>query len=134
MISKALLAVSAIVMGVVGLIINFAPDKAAVALGLGGQPPAELIIQIIAALYLAMAVLNWMSKAQTMGGIYNKPLALANALHFTVGAFALVRYLAGEATSSALLFAAIAYVVFALGFLWIVFLSPSPVGAETAKI
>jgi len=31
---------------------------------------------------LGFSILNWMSKASLIGGIYNKPLLIGNLLHF----------------------------------------------------
>ena len=51
-----------------------------------------MLSQLLGALYLGFALLNWLSKGVRMGGIYARPLAMGNGLHFLVGAFTLLRH------------------------------------------
>ncbi len=119
--SKLLLGASAAILGAAGLAGNFAPQEIAGRLGLTGFPAGALLVQLAAGLLLGFAVMNWMCRNQRVGGIYGKPLALANALHFAVGAFGLGRAATGP-LESPLLWAAFAiYALFAVGFLWLVF-------------
>jgi hypothetical protein len=46
---------------------------------------------MLGALYLGFAILNWMAKGVTMGGIYNKPIVLGNLMHFGVGSLAMIK-------------------------------------------
>ena len=52
---------------------------------------AALLIQIAGALYLAFAILNWTVRNSPIGGIYNRPVALANVVHFTIAAITLLK-------------------------------------------
>jgi hypothetical protein len=123
--SKLLLVPSAILLGAAGVVANFMPQEIAGRLGLTGLPAGALLVQLLAGLLIAFALLNWMCRDHRVGGIYGKPLALANALQFAVGAFGLGRAVTGP-LQSPLLWAAFAfYVLFALGFLWLVF-GPAP--------
>ena len=45
-------------------------------------------MQIIGSLYFALAILNWMSKGSFIGGIYNRPIAIANLTHFVIAGLA----------------------------------------------
>ena len=52
-------------------------------------------LQMVGALYLGFAMLNWMSRGSSLGGIYGRPIVVANMLHFTVASLALVKTLPG---------------------------------------
>jgi hypothetical protein len=95
-----LLATSAGLLFVMGVALSFAPHEV---LGMAGQVPGRalvLLAQITGALALGWAMLNWMSRRQRVGGIYNRPLALANFLHFTMVALSIVRLVpAGDSGS-----------------------------------
>ena len=119
--SKLLLVPSAVLLGAAGLAANFMPQEIAGRLGLTGLPAGALLVQLVAGFLIAFAVLNWMSRNQRVGGIYGKPLALANALQFAVGAFGLGRAAVGPLQSPLLWAAFAVYALFALGFLWLVF-------------
>jgi len=119
--SKLLLISSAAVLGAAGLVANFMPQEIAGKLGLTGLPAGALLVQLAAGLVIGFATMNWMCRNQTVGGIYGKPLALANAMHFVLGAFGLGRAATGP-LQSPLLWAAFAiYALFAVGFVWLVF-------------
>jgi len=64
---------------------------------------------------------NWMVKGSRVGGIYNRPIAVGNLLHFAVGAITLGRFaLRGPEAWPPLALAAI-YTLFALAFGVVVF-------------
>jgi hypothetical protein len=81
-------------------------------------------VQILGALYLGFAVLNWMSKGVRMGGIYARPLAMGNGLHFLVGAFTLFRYALQSPTATGVWVWAAGYALFAGLFSMVMFVSP----------
>ncbi|MDX2410885.1 MAG: hypothetical protein QNK16_02395 [Woeseiaceae bacterium] len=73
---------SAIFLALLGLATSFVPEKV---LGMHGTVPDNatlLLVQMMGALYLGFAVLNWMARGVIIGGIYARPLALGNFLHF----------------------------------------------------
>jgi hypothetical protein len=41
-------------------------------------------------------MLNWMAKGSLIGGIYNRPIAIANLTHFFIGAAALIKAVLGN--------------------------------------
>jgi hypothetical protein len=119
--SKALLAGSAAFLIALGLAFNFAPAEAATTLGLEGAN--ALPLQLLAGALIGVGLLNWYSREAAFGGIYGRPMGLANILLFVVGSFALGR--AAFAGSSPALWVVFAcYAVFATGFIWIVFVGP----------
>ena len=83
---------SAVVMALIGLLLEFFPHEMLDYLGLSSAGIAPLLMQITGALYLGFAMTNWMAKGITIGGIYARPLAIGNFLHFMVSALALIKY------------------------------------------
>jgi hypothetical protein len=83
---------SALIMGVVGVLLEFVPHE--VLNYFGSQPTgiSALSMQLTGALYLGFAMMNWMAKTVLIGGIYARPLAMGNFVHFLVGALALLKY------------------------------------------
>src|SRR6185369_6909907 len=59
--------------------------------GMDSAKQYQLFVQIFGALYFGYAMLNWMTKDAVIGGIYNRPVAIANFTHFAIGALALVK-------------------------------------------
>lgn len=70
-----ILTVSALILGALGLLLLFAPVETGTALGWGSNPLAPAFA---ASGLLAVAVLNWMGRGAVYGGIYGRPLVLAN--------------------------------------------------------
>ena len=52
-------------------------------------------MQLLGALMLGFAMMNWMAREALFGGIYNKPMTIGNLLHFGIGALALVKIVFG---------------------------------------
>ena len=78
---------SALVMAALGLAATFLPQE--IAAYLGASTTLPLLIQILGALYVAFAMLNWTAKDSLIGGIYNRPIAIGNLVHFLIAALAL---------------------------------------------
>ena len=116
--SKVVLVTSAVVLLAAGLVLNFAPDNFAPCLGACPSPAITMILQILAAALLGMGFLNWLSRANMVGGIYGRPLALGNLLLFAISALALGRGAHGLMLLKVL--AAVATVL-ALAFAWRLF-------------
>ncbi len=119
-------------MGLAGLAASFAPGELLAAIGV--QPAALLTlgVQLLGSLYVGFALLNWTARGNAIGGIYGRPVALGNFVHFTVGALALVK---GTPHGSLVpLVPAFVYGVFAILFGFVVFgRSPvRPTGTATS--
>jgi hypothetical protein len=125
--TKYLMAGSALIMGAAGLAGLFAPQEIVAgvgqALSLSGQAKSlsYIFIQLHAALLLGFAIANWAAKDSLIGGIYNRPLALGNLMHFVVGALTLIRFVFTGGAALPFVIAAVLYAVFAIGFAAIVF-------------
>ena len=115
---------SAIVMGVVGIIASFLPQEILTYAGLPSAGIAPLFIQVLGALYLGFAMINWMVRAQLIGGIYGRPVAMGNFLHFMVGALALLKGYFSAPVSGVLLGATGIYTIFAISFTIVLFTHP----------
>lgn len=87
--TKLILSSSAFLLGLTGILLIFAPEEAASLMTWPKE--ASILIQIVGALYFGFAMINWMSKANLIGGIYNRPLAVGNLTHFFVAALALMK-------------------------------------------
>lgn len=120
--SKWLMIVSAGFMAVAGLALTFAPHELLGA-AQGAQHPALLpAVQLLGALYFGGAVTNWMSKANLVGGVFGRPLAMGNLAHFAIGAMALIRVAAAGDVRAWL--PAVVYAVLAVAFGAIIFIQP----------
>lgn len=94
--TKLILASSAVLLAILGLILNFLPSEIALLFSMQVILPFQWFLQLMGALYFAFAMVNWMAKGAAIGGIYNKPVAIGNFTHFTIGALSLVKVVAAE--------------------------------------
>jgi hypothetical protein len=119
--TRALMAARAVFLGITGVAALFAPDEILRAASMPASPFLPPLVQLCAALLLGFAMTNWMIKSSRVGGIYNRPIAVGNLLHFAVGAITLDRFaLRGHEAWPVLVFATI-YTIFAVGFGVVVF-------------
>jgi len=80
------------VLAVAGAACLFMPAELAASLDGTGNRLLQVLIQVAGALYLGFAMANWTGKGLTIGGIYGRPLSIANFTHFFIGAIALIKY------------------------------------------
>ena len=116
---------SAAFMGAAGLAATFFPDELMTAMGRGGPGMAPLAIQLCGALYLAFSMLNWMARTNLIGGVYSRPVAMGNTLHFSMGALALVKGALAGTSDPPVLVLFTFYAVFAILFSFVLFSHPS---------
>jgi len=121
--TRLLLCISAAFMAVLGIGMSFLPQELLAYFDARSARPTIVLVQVTGALYLGFAMLNWMSRGVIVGGIYARPLALANFLHFAVVATTLVKLLMAQMSQPALLVTAI-YVAFAVWFGLVLFTHP----------
>ena len=99
-ISSLVSRVSAAVLLLGGLALLFAPDVVLPALVPGFPRSAAWLGQLLAAAWLGIAALNWLQRATLLGGIYGRPVVVANGALYFITAASLVRpLLAGTAPS-----------------------------------
>ncbi len=118
------MASSAILMAVCGIVFQFAPHAILGYFNADASGILPLFVQMVGALYLGFAMMNWMAKGILIGGIYARPLAMGNFLHFTVGAFALLKYAFGGGVPWPVWAAAALYSIFAIMFGIVLFRHP----------
>lgn len=123
--TRLLMILSAAFLAVAGLVTSFAPDKVLETHGTVPDGPTMLLIEMMGALYLGFAILNWTARGVLIGGIYARPVALGNFLHFAMVAVMLAREAIDhgviQLASSAAVFGA-----FAIGFGIVLFRPPVP--------
>lgn len=80
---------SAILMGLLAVCLTFIPMELANYLKFETQN--EVVFQMLGAAFLGLGMLNWMSKNQTLGGIYGRPVVMANFTNYAVTAITLLK-------------------------------------------
>lgn len=124
--TKLIMTAAAIVTGIAGVAFTFLPAEILSYASLETSTALLLVFQILGALYFAFAMLNWMTKTSIIGGIYNKPIAVANFTHFFIGAMALLKGIMSKPALPYGIWAiAIVYGIFAILFGLILFRNPS---------
>ena len=124
--TKTLMIISAIFLAVNGFGFTFFPNEIAGLLINDDNYIFILILQMLGALYLGFSILNWMSKASLIGGIYNKPILIGNLLHFFTASMALIKLAFKVETNLQLIFSyTIIYSLFTLSFGYVFFTNPS---------
>ena len=122
--TRIVMIASALVLGLLGLIASFLPHEVLAYAGEVSTGLLPFLVQIIGALYLGFAMMNWTAKDSLIGGIYNRPVAFGNFMHFVVGAIALGKGAVALSFTTPLVLAAILYAIFAIAFAIVFFTSP----------
>ena len=126
--TKILLIASAIFLGLTGLGLTFIPKEILVYLTLEANLTSTILMQILGALLLGFALMNWISRDALFGGIYNKPMTTANLMHFGIGGLALIKVVFKIEQNVELIIAlTIIYSVFALCFGYVFMNNPKKV-------
>ena len=119
--TRVLMISSALFLGVLGVCLTFVPEE--ILEHYGGEPRqfTILLTKAAGALYLGFAILNWMARGNLIGGIYSRPVALGNFLHFFMIALVLLEEVLFEAVSVEIIIIAVCYATFAAIFGYIMF-------------
>lgn len=80
----------AIALLLLGLLLIFGPVEAAALVG--GTQEQAIAFAVLGAALFGLGMLNWMTREAPIGGIYGRPVLIANLVHFVAGGLALVRY------------------------------------------
>ena len=89
--SRILMSVSAAFLALLGVLTSFFPYRVLAQHGTEPDGPTVLLVEMMGAIYLGYALTNWMARGVLMGGIYARPLALGNFLHFAMVTVMLTR-------------------------------------------
>ena len=124
--TKPIMISSSIFLGILGISLTFIPDEIVSSLSVTSNPISTLSLQLLGAIYLGFAMLNWMAKGTLIGGIYNKPIAIGNFMHFTIGGLALIKIITEiNAHKEIIIFLTVFYVIFAVLFAYIFKTNPT---------
>lgn len=121
--TKLLMTISAIVLGATGTVLTFMPQEISRYLNL--TESVSVLFQILGALYFGFAMLNWTAKANLIGGIYSRPVAIGNFTHFLVGGLALIKLVIHNTSWTYIWVCAILYLIFSLLFGYVFFTNPN---------
>ena len=126
--TRILMSASAAFMGILGIAASFFSHEVLALIGASVETQTVTIVQVLGALYLGFAFLNWYLRGFIIGGIYNRPLALGNMLHFSVVAITLAKVALAYQQAALWAFTAV-YLVFSVWF-GVVLFSPAPVTTD----
>jgi hypothetical protein len=88
--TKLLMSISAVLLGIAGIALIFFPGEIQTLMP-GKVASDTLLLQILGSLYFAFAMLNWMARGNLIGGIYSRPVAIANLTHFVIAGLTLLK-------------------------------------------
>ena len=114
---------SAVILGVTGILLSFLPEEVSKFSSSTSSTP--IIFQILGALYFGFAMLNWTARANLIGGIYSRPVAIGNFTHFLIGGLALVKFVLHATNGTSFFWAcAVVYLIFSVLFDYVLFTNP----------
>lgn len=119
--TKLLMTISSLMLGLAGIFALFAPEVLLTTLNVPAVSSLTVLVQLLGALYFSFALMNWTAKDSAIGGIYARPVSLANFGHFFSGTLILVRHLLSTEFNLTILLVSILYAGFAVIFYWLVF-------------
>lgn len=122
--TKLLMILSALMMGLVGIILTFLPNEIVSFLDQSSTKFFSIILQLLGATYFGFAMINWMVKENIIGGIYNRPIALGNFIHFFMGGVALLKMVFVNKEIIFLWMACIIYLFFTTAYGLVLFTHP----------
>ncbi len=124
--TKIIMTTSASVLGAAGILLIFMPEEFLRALNFDTLKSLQLLVQTVGALYFAFAMMNWMIRTSTIGGIYNRPIVVGNVTHFSIAGLALIKGAFSHSDLSAAAYiAAGGYTIFAILFGILLFRNPA---------
>lgn len=127
--TKLLMTISAVILGATGITLTFIPQEVSLYLNLRASTP--ILLQILGALYFGFAMLNWTAKANLIGGIYSRPVAIGNFTHFLIGGLALIKFVLHNTDWTYIWAWAILYLILALLFGFVLFTNPGSANKAT---
>jgi hypothetical protein len=89
--------------------------------------------QLLAAAWLGVAALNWLSRSSLLGGIYGRPVVLTNAVLYFVGAMVLLKIVTRPNAPAVVGLLAVPFVLFAVVYSWLLFRGPLEPDVKTHR-
>lgn len=102
--TRVLATVSAVLLGAAGIALLFAADDILAALAGTNDRIVVAMAQLLGGAWLGLAWATWLTRGTPQGGIYGRPIVLANATLYFVSAMVCAR---GAGGSTAMLAAAL---------------------------
>ena len=115
---------SALALAFGGLTFLFASDAILPRMIPGFPASAAWIGQILAASWLAIATLNWLTRSLLLGGIYGRHVVLPNAALYFVSAMSLLKVAIGPDPCPAVPVLAVLAAIFAVVYAWLLYRGP----------
>ncbi len=115
---------SAIFLGLAGVMCLFLPDEILKLYNPSTIYTHGLMNQLLGASFLALALLDWYSKHNVLGGIYGRPVVAANYVHFVIGSLVMAKAAIGQTSNVAIWVTMVVYVLFAIAFSLMMFGKP----------
>ncbi len=122
--AKLLMVLGALFLCCLGIPLTFAPSEVVQKAGGTATPLLTALTQACGALYLGFGILNWMAKDNLIGGIYSRPVAMGNFLHFFATTMALIKSFSVLPHSAGFVALTVLYASLAVGFGIILFRHP----------
>jgi hypothetical protein len=119
--TRLLMTLSAALNAALGVAASFMPQEILHYAGASVDPFSVSIIQLAGALYIGFALLNWSARGALLGGIYGRPIGLANFAHFAIAAIMLAKLALDGERAAALLGGTVVYAIAAVWFGLVVF-------------
>lgn len=107
---------------IIGVLFSFVPDEAVSYLGWNSE--SAILFQLAGAMYFGFGMINWTARANLIGGIYGRPIALGNFTHAAIAGLALVKIAMREGGSPAIVGFVVVYLLLAATFGYIFFTHP----------
>jgi formate hydrogenlyase subunit 4 len=123
--TKLLMIAATLYLGIIGVLLIFLPQEISEYLQISSNMTGSLLLSLLGSLYLGFAMLNWMAKANIMGGIYSRPVAIGNFMHFGIGAITLLKLVFGiQYYTEIIIPLTIGYTFFAICFAYVFMTNP----------
>lgn len=123
--TRLLMASSAAFLCLLGLGATFLPAELLAYAGAPAPGIAPLVVQLFGALSFGGAMVNWMGRTNLIGGIYSRPVSVGNALHFTMGALALLKGISAGTLPLPVVALFACYAFFSVSFCLVLFRHPA---------
>lgn len=123
--TRLLMSLSTVFLATLGVGMAFLPQELLSNVGARPEGHAVFLIQMLGALYLGFATLNWMNRGSRIGGIYGRPVSMANFSHFAIGAMVLLKGTVAQQFTLEVTAMASIYSVFGVWFGLVLFTHPA---------
>jgi hypothetical protein len=123
--TRFLMSLSAAFFAILGLGFTFLPQEILAYFGAPSDGIVVLLMQVLGALYLAFAMLNWANRGSHFGGCSGRPVSTPNFINSAIGGAALVKWVIADQFVLEVAVMAFIYSLFAVWFGLVVFTHPA---------